>query len=75
MGGPATGPLRRTPLLVVSAVALLGGALVYLPVTPTVWRYAPPAAIVFAALGVAQLLLGGWLLATRRQRSATTCPG
>lgn len=63
MGGPGEGSLRRTPLLVVSAVALLGGALVYLPVTPAVWRFAAPAAVLLAAIGAAQLLVGGSLLA------------
>jgi acetyl esterase/lipase len=62
--------MTRTPLVVVSALALVGGALVYLPVTPAVGLYAAPAAIVFAALGAAQLLIGGRLLARPDRVSA-----
>ncbi|MFR9778427.1 alpha/beta hydrolase fold domain-containing protein [Micromonospora sp. MS34] len=47
--------LRRGPLLITSLLAVTGGALVYLAPLAAVWRTAWPYAMLFAALGAAQL--------------------
>ncbi|MGC1213750.1 MAG: alpha/beta hydrolase [Micromonospora sp.] len=48
-------PLRRGPLLITSLLAVTGGALIYLAPLAAVWRTAWPYALLFAALGAAQL--------------------
>ncbi|MCW3844510.1 alpha/beta hydrolase [Micromonospora yasonensis] len=48
-------PLRRGPLLITSLLAATGGALIYLAPLAAVWRTAWPYALLFAALGAAQL--------------------
>lgn len=48
-------PLRRGPLLITSLLAVAGGALIYLAPLAAVWRIAWPYALLFAALGTAQL--------------------
>ncbi|MEV6931542.1 alpha/beta hydrolase [Dactylosporangium sp. NPDC051485] len=48
-------PLRRGPLLITSLLAATGGALIYLAPLAAVWRTAWPYALLFAAVGAAQL--------------------
>ncbi|MEU2610254.1 alpha/beta hydrolase [Micromonospora sp. NPDC007271] len=48
-------PLRRGPLLITSLLAATAGALIYLAPLAAVWRTAWPYALLFAALGTAQL--------------------
>ncbi|SCF00262.1 Acetyl esterase/lipase [Micromonospora viridifaciens] len=48
-------PLRRGPLLITSLLAVTAGALIYLAPLAAVWRTAWPYALLFAALGAAQL--------------------
>ncbi|WP_432989462.1 alpha/beta hydrolase fold domain-containing protein [Dactylosporangium sp. CA-233914] len=46
---------RRSPLLITSLLATMGGASIYLAPLAAVWRTAWPYAVLFAVLGVAQL--------------------
>ncbi|MCW3820470.1 alpha/beta hydrolase [Micromonospora sp. DR5-3] len=48
-------PLRRGPLLITSLLAVTAGVLIYLAPLAAVWRTAWPYALLFAALGAAQL--------------------
>ncbi|MFE9656379.1 alpha/beta hydrolase fold domain-containing protein [Micromonospora sp. NPDC006431] len=68
-------PLRRGPLLVTSLLAVTASALIYLAPLAAVWRTAWPYALLFAALGTAQLGTVARVLARPASRRVVLAAG
>jgi acetyl esterase/lipase len=51
--------VRRGPLLITALGAAIGGAAIYLVALPALWRMSWPYGVLFAALGIAQLVTAG----------------
>ncbi|MFU8872810.1 alpha/beta hydrolase fold domain-containing protein [Micromonospora sp. SL4-19] len=67
--------LRRGPLLITSSLAVTGGTLIYIAPLAAVWRTAWPYALLFAALGIAQLGTVAGVLARPASRRVLLAAG